>query len=138
MSRPYLLHGRRHKATGSDPIFDGDPILFNTDNEGGWLWIVANEAGESTYGEEAIVIQDTTSEGIAISSPDGDIALNGGGSYLLLTSSYIQLYSPGDIEIPLSVGGTMRVRDSDGNPIFEVRDDGTVHIPTGGSIVADL
>lgn len=30
------------------------------------------------------------------------------------------------------------VSDSSGNPIFEVRDDGSVHIPTGTSVIADL
>lgn len=38
-------------------------------------------------------------------------------------------------------GGTfvgLRVVDPSGNPVFEVRSDGTVHIKSGGSVIADL
>lgn len=40
--------------------------------------------------------------------------------------------------LTLPSGGTFTVQDSSGAPIFEVRDDGTVHILTGGTIHADL
>jgi len=40
-------------------------------------------------------------------------------------------------DIP-TVGGKFMVRDSSGASIFEVWDDGSVHIKTGTSILADL
>lgn len=40
--------------------------------------------------------------------------------------------------LSLPAGGTFTIQDSSGAAIFEVRDDGTVHILTGGTIHADL
>lgn len=44
----------------------------------------------------------------------------------------------GAMEIDLTAGQSLTVKDSGGNPIFEVREDATVHIKTGQTVVADL
>lgn len=44
----------------------------------------------------------------------------------------------GELTVAISSTGTVTVRDSSHNKIFEFRDDGTIHGPTGGSIVWDL
>ncbi len=44
----------------------------------------------------------------------------------------------GSLEVDLPAGGSLLVRDSSNAPIFEVRDDGSVHILTGTAVVADL
>ncbi len=42
------------------------------------------------------------------------------------------------IEGKLHTGERLTILDHLNNPIFEVRDDGTVHIPTGTAVIADL
>jgi hypothetical protein len=44
----------------------------------------------------------------------------------------------GGLTLTMRGGGWFSVLDASGDPIFEVRDDGSVHILTGTSIVADL
>lgn len=50
-----ILHGRDHATNGPDPIpgMSGGGLQFDTDNEGGWLYVQTNdetEAGGSLYG----------------------------------------------------------------------------------------
>lgn len=141
MSRHYLLHGSRHRPNGSDPVFDSDPILFNTDNEGGWLYVVANDSTDISFGESAIVLDDETGQGICLHSTDGSDASS---IYILPTD--ILFSSAGTFSISgvdgttvyLQAGSSFVVVDHLNAPIFQVDEDGTVHIKTGGTIVADL
>lgn len=143
------------------PIVDlstalADGIRFDTDNEGGWLEIVTNDHFESPDGEVGIFIQDTTSEGVDIGARDSgntkdakifitpdvvDLLLSGGGATpaLTLQRSSMRTAVIGEFYVSLAATGkTLSVFDSSNNPVFEVRNDGSVHIKTGTSVIADL
>ncbi len=131
-------------------------IRFNHDNEGGWLEVVTNDHFESPDGEVGVFIQDTTSEGVDISARDSgntknaklfitpdvaDLGLSGGGAtpFLSLQRSAGRTQLTGELYVLLSATGkTLSVFDSGNNPVFEVRNDGSVHIKTGTSVIADL
>lgn len=54
------------------------------------------------------------------------------------SAAYSAYLEGGSVEILLGSGGKTTVRDSSGNQIFRVDDDGSVHISVGQTIVADL
>jgi hypothetical protein len=56
-----------------------------------------------------------------------------------ITSSLLKIQHFGEnVEVDLASTKKLIVKGSGGSSFFEVRDDGTVHIKTGGSVVADL
>lgn len=136
--RTYLQHGRRHGPGGSDEIPGlTDVIRYNYENTGGWVSIVVTDQGGGGLGDEAFIVHDTSGEGIELFTTGG-IRLEGEASAALISDAGVQIGAGADVEVQMGVGDTVRIRDSGGSPIFEVRDDGTVHILTGGTIVADL
>ena len=67
------LHGRQHKSTGADPIWPGEPILFNVHNgdedegnHGGWLWVITDDSEDHGYGELGLLLADKSEEGIKL------------------------------------------------------------------------
>lgn len=129
MSKPFLpaLHGRQHRKDGSDPIWPGDPIFFDFDNQGGWLWVVTNDSTDIDYGELGLALVDRSEFGLYLRAENDDNT----------EFVFVQLESDG-ITAHLSTGGSLIVEDDSNNPIFKIDNDGTVHIKTGSSIVADL
>lgn len=122
-------------------MFDSDPILFNTDNEGGWLYVVANDSTDISLGENGIVFDDETGQGIFLRSASGSdqSSINLWSTFLRLASAgSVSIYGETGTDVTLASVTSLTVRDHLGNPIFQVDEDGTVHIPTGGTIVADL
>lgn len=128
-NKPVLpaIHGPQHRKDGSDPIWPGDPIFFDFDNQGGWLWVVTNDSTDIDYGELGLALVDRSEFGLYLRAENDDNT----------EFVFVQLESDG-ITAHLSTGGSLIVEDESNNPIFKIDNDGTVHIKTGSSIVADL
>lgn len=145
-TRSYIQHGRRHGAGGSDPI--PGAIYFDADNEGGWLYIRANDGlavddspdGNSFGG--IILVDDSgagSDSGVYIASVDSDITVQSYTGTISLFAPNVEVLLQEDlVAVNLNTGAKFAIYDSSSNPIFEVREDGSIHIPTGASIVADL
>lgn len=69
-------HGRQHRSTGSDPIWPGEPWIFNFDNEGGWGYVQTNANFDldllpdpvAEGGLWGLVFEDDSGRGILIGS----------------------------------------------------------------------
>lgn len=141
MSEGYKQHGARHRPKGSDPVYANEPVMFDTDNEGGWLYIVANDSTDISYGDHAVAVVDLTGQGIFLLSSLGsdqssiDILPT---EILFSTSGTFSIGGTAGTVVRLTAGTSFQVLDHLAAPIFRVDEDGTVHIRTGGSILADL
>ena len=62
----------------------------------------------------------------------GTAVMEAGDAYVVVQGSLYPTANPGQTD-PI-----IQVADENGNPVFEIRVDGTVHIKTGGAVVADL
>ncbi len=149
------LHGRDHGPDGIDPIPGGTGGGLdwgtNTDTDSEGLELDGDgpfDFRSGTGNSFAILSGDyldlkalTTT--LQILSPDIQITGYAAGALVTLqcgTNHTVKLDEAAKttkIRVPAS-GGTLIVEDHSGNPVFEVRDDGTVHIKTGGTITADL
>lgn len=156
--KQHVMHGRDHLPNGADPIpgltigGSGGGIQFDIDNVGGWLLIETN--GVNPYGEGLTLnVQDGAmlslyTHGGQILLTGGPIRLNGGAGrwtssagILLDAAGVIELRAtgPGDnIVMTMASGKAFTVQNASGSKVMEVRNDGTVHIRTGASWVADL
>lgn len=123
----------------SRPKFAPVGIQFNKDNEGGWLYVVVRDHTEIGYGDLGLVMADPSGFGMLFDSDGSFISLLPGQIALNLASGNARfaLNSGG---IVMKVGNTKKLTVTDhlDASIFEVRDDGTVHIKTGGTVIADL
>lgn len=117
-------------------MFDSDPILFNTDNEGGYLYIKANDVAPDGLGGIAVNIVDATGEGASLKSILGEGP----------PQSVINVF-PDSVGIASDIGGTSVSVDLisatvqmtiGGDLLFQLDADGTVHLKTGAAIVTDL
>lgn len=131
-------------------------IQFDQDNQGDWLAVTATNVntatgsgiliynqldgiftlkGDATAGIKIwdAAADETTARGIEIVSDESGISLSGkdgvsinGGAGVV--SPGIRFFSgAGDQTFTLGSGRTLFVNDDAGNPIFEIRDDGTIH-----------
>lgn len=134
MRGSYLQHGRRHGPAGSDPITDF--LAFNTDNEGGWLYVVANDSTDIGFGTLGVLLAETTGDGFQI------VSILGAGppfSSITLLPESIALSADAAGATPLSilisggvidVGGARIVNGADG---IDPTDFATVEQITAGS-----
>ncbi len=146
-------HADQHDPDGSDPL-SGKYIKYDFQNVGNWLWIQASTSSDATY---AIVLQTVGSDTFASIQLDSsqsiylssavetrieaatNLDLQGTEGVTVGSASGEIDVNPGtNLVVSLLVGGKLRVRDHLGNAIFEVREDATIHIKTGQTIVADL
>lgn len=110
---------------------------FNVDNEGGWGYVVANDSADIDFGELGMVIGETTAEGLFLFSRDpGNTKI---GS-VLLTLDEITLGMSSSLSLTLDrATGKFTLRDSANNPLLQMTDGSPdLHIPAGGTLVADL
>ena len=107
----------------------GIGIRFNVDNEGGWLYVIANNSIDLDVGDHGIVFWDATGEGLIV----GSGSAVGFGSAINLNGDGINVEPFGYFEIYLSVSGSFKIRDHSFSTIFEVDEDGTI---IGGSFGA--
>ncbi len=68
---------------------------------------------------------------------DAQFAL-GTGDFKILSADVVDFNQDGDMIVHLESGKKVEVRDSSNNPIFQVREDASIHIKTGQTITADL
>lgn len=135
------MHGRDHLPTGADPIpgmSGGSGIQFDTVNTGGWLEIRTTDTGE-----EGIFILDTSGNGIDIRSTasGGLVRLQAADHITLLSSGYMDLQVSGGQALTIGLTTTsckLEVVDHLGSPLLRVTENGTFHIKSGASWVADL
>jgi hypothetical protein len=151
------MHGRDHAKGGADEVPGIGGIQFDTDPQtGGYL-----EAHTTTVGPASAGIYLRADVGSILTT---GLLLSSDGA-IRLTSDHVALGSSGEIDITPTIttlgsgnqalfprrvdlqlanttgsaqGSKVVVYDAAGVSVFEVRDDGTVHIKTGGSVVADL
>lgn len=134
--RPYLQHGRRHGPNGSDPI-PNSGIQFDTDNQGGYLQVTANDSFLDPLLDDADVgvdIADTTGDGAFLLSVTED-----GLSYVQVKPESLSLTmddADSHVEVLLSPS-TVRMFIG-ASELFRLDSDGTVHLKTGATIVSDL
>lgn len=128
----YVDHGHRHGTGGSDRQGGGFVAMDVDGNEASSLTVVATNADGEGNG---IYIESQDGQGISLKASDGgEVSLSSNDA-----TGTVRLSADAQITIDLnSVGAKLRVNNHSGSSIFEVREDGTVHIKTGTSIVADL
>lgn len=103
-------------------------IRYVIDNEGRWLYVGTNDCVDLDTLPDPLAVGGTI--GVAFEDDSGCGALFGSnGGKVLIKARGIGAITLDSGASPL----TLRVN---GN-VFEFRDDGTVHIPTGGSVIAD-
>lgn len=118
-SKAIPLHGRDHAATGPDPI--KGYIHFGTNTGSDDLHITMSSSYEFlfTAGTAELLVNESSSS---------------------WTCAGIALWSTGaaGTTVRIASGSSFQVLDSSGNPIFQVDEDGDIHIKTGKTITADL
>jgi hypothetical protein len=148
---------------GTDPITGladalnagGGGIQFGIENDGNWLDVRTDATGTSSYGIYLnAAVGSIVTPGIALSS-DGIISLAsnhvrvGTSAEIDVTPTIVtvggdQALFPREIRLQLAnttlgaQASKVVIYDAAGTSIFEVRDDGTFHIKTGGTWVDDL
>jgi hypothetical protein len=147
-------YGAALVASNGGPVFlatDGGVIRLST--HGG---SISSEAADfsvdasdqialANSGSGGISVVDGGAGGLTLQSVGGNVAVTAGGSSSLLTLSAVEvLVSPsggvgGGLVVALA-GATNQlvVTDNSLAEIFRVNNDGTVHIKTGTSVIADL
>lgn len=104
---------------------------YTVDSGGGGLDVLSGGGG--------ILINSAGGSGgqIEVKAWDGS---NNGVDLTLIpgTATVLDVLVDGDVSVKLATGKKLTIKDHSNNPIFEVRDDGTIHIKTGSSITADL
>lgn len=130
-------------------------IRFDFDNQGGWLEITTNDTiAIGGIGDLGEYHNDLSGGGIVFDSRDIGGVLNArlslidGAAVLTGTTNLFLRGSDGGASEEISGGGIAMelnaaghvffVQDSLLNSIFEVREDGSVHILTGTAVIADL
>ncbi len=99
--------------------------------------LIGNLAGLNFQSDGDITLQTNATGDITFTSSN-DMAI-GAGLDLAITGDTLTFTSNNDVVIGRLVSGKkLQITDSGGNPIFEVREDASVHIKTGQTIVADL
>ncbi len=155
------LHAGQHRSGGSDPL---DAIIYDFENVGDWLNIEAGPpaGGEPTTefsGDAQILIQSKGPETwlpivLRVSQDDGEnwseFSVGYGvtdlwdSDFNVRTADGREMFAvqnnttdPGAIFV---VGGTnkLTVQNLSFQNVLEIRPDGTVHIQTGQTIIADL
>jgi len=148
-------HGRNHRKGGTDPIgtfieygVENDGSFLHVDTETGSIRFTANGAwgatlespgGPVTLRGDAVEITDTAGGGTTI-DPEGPIDIRSQDSSITFNSDDQIAFNPGlDMIVKLNSGQKFQIIDSSENPIFEVRENGTIHGKTGsGPVVFDL
>ncbi len=151
------LHAGQHAPDGSDPLTGF--IRYDFENVGAYLHVTATgpspfgsvlslySQGDLSFGSESSMVFDSTNgaggnmalvgNGVTITSQDGEamvLTADGVGASITIKSNDdgVQIHIGG-------VGSQFSVFDSSGNPKLQWTDGTTaLHIPTGGTIVADL
>jgi len=141
-------------------------IQFDTyPQAGGWLYVeTTNAAGSPNGWGTEIYDSSVGGDGIEIHSDNGNLhffcgdTANFGGNYTQITGVFGIMLDCADIQVNSSAqvkqeqsasvegqrftiptsGGIFSVYDQSVVPLFEVHGDGSVHIQTGSSVVADL
>ena len=146
-------HGRTHRPGGSDPIPGLDEMIHwgsNTDDSSLGLslnsseqlqmqFVSVNIDGSNGGGDTAIVGTNTN-----VSAADGELDLraSGVGGIVFVNSDddlvRIQAATTVEINGDSNPGTSEVVRVNLGGKTFEFRSDGTIHGPTGGSVIWDL
>lgn len=149
-SKTGQVHGRDHGANGSDPV--PGIILFNKDNQGGYLYVTSNDAFTyaATASDFGIVFDDQTGQGILFDLHDpsslGRIGLTAASIALLHDSAISIAVSGGpqvqvnstNVLVKLTTGTVFEVQNNTGSPIFRVDEDGDLHGKTGKTLTFDL
>ncbi len=162
------LHGRSHRHAGSDPIgtfIEYDVLnvggwlnIEATNNLGIKLkWpdtgtFYTHDASQQNYvaitggtGGDLQLAAGTggfnfqTTGQAAMGASQWDFSSTSAGINFIAAQSFTaRAQGTGTIDFRIASGQVCHIRDAAGNPIFEARDDGTIHILTGATIVADL
>ncbi len=125
----------------------GSGIAFDTTNSGDWLDIQTNGEDGAGYGVQ--IVDQTSTNGILIAtdaasvtaqSSLGDVVLQADAAQVHLTSSLTEVAVGTGIGIQgnLGTGESFTLYDHNGSLLLEVTEDGTYHIRTGATWVADL
>ncbi len=91
-----------------------------------------------------MTIQGTDSVQISVGGAGGPLTLDTNAGNIVLsmndhpgTGATLEI-DDGAVAVKLAVGAAVTIKNSSSAKVFEVRDDGTVHIKTGQTIIADL
>ncbi len=138
--------------TANDQDADGQGILLD-DESGGTLKLFSLDEIQAVATNN-LLLQSGVGATLAVVKPLFIIASGGTteatinvgvtpGNYFIIrnvTGGVVEYLRVGDFgtDVKLLSGGKFRVLNASFSPIFEVDEDGTVHIKTGGTIVADL
>lgn len=141
----------------------GGFIRYVFTNVGEWLYVKTTGSGGPLSAGIAFVVSAVFRVNavgdIHVTSSSGDVAITGRSIDISAQTSTLYLESQtdavqinaaldinlnptfgsgGDVRMTLVAGHKVVVLDALNNPIFEAREDGTVHIKTGTAIIADL
>lgn len=128
--------------------------MFNKDNEGGWGYVQFNDSVDldalpdplGAGGTWGASLQDASGDGFLIGSTT-DLTVASRGSQTIEAAVALGVACSGDAVWGLGVGTLggsvtpgkkLTFTDHLGAAILEIHDDGSVHIRTGSSIIADL
>ena len=123
------LHGRQHRARGADPIWPGDPWMFNYDNQGGYGYVQFNDTLDidlfpdplAVGGDWGGVIVDDSGDGLLLGSNGGVTFIKSRGSDLTLLADIGNLnvnVNAGTATVNLLTSGdTFVVNDHLGSPL---------------------
>ena len=124
----------------------GGGIRFDVDNEGGWLYVVANDFTDIGYGDLGVLIAETTGKGVNVISQNpantkvgrAIVTINQVGFVLTPGGFIIIDRATNNTRIKLAGTGMLQIQNSTSAPIFEVRQDGSLHGKIGQALVFDL
>lgn len=121
------------QITGSSGIPQGGPLTQDLDAD---QFGITNLATLDNTGNP---IQVTVNGSYFSAQADTDVNLTAGGLVVVIATGDIEFSQGGDFSIDtLATGKKFVIHDSGFASIFEVHEDGTIHIPTGGTVIADL
>lgn len=127
----------------------GSGWQFNVENRGGWGDVLTEDSHEGDFGEWGFVLGDASEDGFLLFARDeantkvAEVFLLPDRVAMSLSSADAPTVSINrsthNLEVDFgSAADSMLVKDHNGAAIFRIDDDGSVHIPTGTSVVADL
>jgi hypothetical protein len=109
-------------------------IRFNFNNKGDWFYL---EVAEQLDLVAADLLR-TNSGSLTLQTLSGNASVVSAGAIILNSNDGVEINPTDHVRILLGSGEVVSVLDPSNNSIFEVRSDGTIHIKTGDTIVADL
>ncbi len=108
---------------------------------GGGILLYTTDGGLPYCGDVLITTtgsSDPTNASGAIQLDTSSNGSGGGNDITLRSGRDVFVEADGNVEISITTGNALTVKDNGGNPIFRVDEDGDIHIGTGKTITADL